>query len=153
MPSPEKLCPVTQQGLAERMGSAARDSGGVTHQWPVQNAGQQAIPAVQSGPTQLQGTSSGPCPTADSAHPNSDPCLTSGPDNRSLPRDTSGRPLKWTQQRSPPHHVHRKLICPELWPGSHRQELWWNLTLVPEHGGQGEMENRGEPLQTGRWKF
>ena len=67
MPSPEKLCPVTQQGLAERMGSAAPDSGGVTHQWPVQNAGQQAIPAVQSGPTQLQGTSSGPCPTADSA--------------------------------------------------------------------------------------
>ena len=34
------------RGLAERMVPAAPDSGGLTHQWPVQNARQQAIPAM-----------------------------------------------------------------------------------------------------------
>ena len=50
-PSPEKLAgPALSRspprGLAERIVPAPPDSGGLTHQWPVQNAGQQAIPAV-----------------------------------------------------------------------------------------------------------
>lgn len=52
-PSPEKLAGSAlsrspPRGLVERMVPAAPDSGGVTHQWPVQNAGHQAIPAGQS---------------------------------------------------------------------------------------------------------